>query len=549
MIARNRTKQVTYTEGTEKVLHLGRGVSRHKTFALADIAVDAEFDYLEEHTRVSEWEVGRAKKIDDLHIEKLSLFASSEDDNDWVSFSFGEKHISITVAAETVEGTLVPVTLETIMGELDSARLVNVIPIGLIPALPYATSGDIDDALIPYYTAVQTNSSIATALIPFALTADLAPYLLSSVAASTYATPANITAALSPYLLSATAASTYVTPAGLAGGTLAFSGTTLALTGDITFGTSDRSIYRGAVQRIQLTATALNLMNANVVVGSGTAQGKLSLYPDASGKGIVVRLNATTPGNAIEVQSSAGAGIAYINGTGEGVFTGLSNTANTTLGQIGGALGRLTVFGGSGAKGIVVRMGATTPDNPIEVQNSSGIQLWANTSAGDFSFNRNTLLSNAQAAGTLTLRSGSVGALVLQDSTLSYSSGDVQAVRVTPVLNSVSGASRVSIFDVAPTWNGALPSAYAAAARIRMIGTQAANALGLLIVGATSQTADLLRVTDVGENVIAAISGAGVGRFAGLRLDITPTVEVLAGTVTIPISIGGVAYKLIARPA
>jgi len=168
--------------------------------------------------------------------------------------------------------------------------------------------------------------------------------------------------------------------------------------------------------------------------GGSSSLGMGTFYGAASGKGLVVRANAATPGNIIEAQNSAGTALTYINNMGdlivgdgtdyikmdhnsgfpvvattEGTMTfqtatnksritlaaasinvnGKSDNAltmyiteNVTIGGGVSPAGRLHVDGAASGKTIVAKANATAPGNNFEGQNSAGTANFTVSAAG-----------------------------------------------------------------------------------------------------------------------------------------------------------------------
>lgn len=73
----------------------------------------------------------------------------------------------------------------------------------------------------------------------------------------------------------------------------------------------------------------------------------------------------------------------------------------------------------------------------------------------------------------------------------------------------------------------------------------AGGAIRLIIKAGGAQSTNTLQEWQNNSNVLlASISSAGIGRFAGLRLDVTPTAETITPTHTITISVNGTNYKI-----
>jgi site-specific recombinase XerD len=132
-----------------------------------------------------------------------------------------------------------------------------------------------------------------------------------------------------------------------------------------------------------------NLGTGNLGVGTTTPGGKIQVNGSASGIGIIVRNNATTPSDLLQLQNSGGTTIGKITSTGQFVI----NNSNSDAAIAGGASMGLGV---DGSNNVILRSNAT-----INLSNSTAVNVpsalnFVNNASGTLSVNNASALSITQ---------------------------------------------------------------------------------------------------------------------------------------------------------
>jgi hypothetical protein len=122
------------------------------------------------------------------------------------------------------------------------------------------------------------------------------------------------------------------------------------------------------------TALGANLSKVGVLAVANTfTTSPQQITGAASAKGLIIKMNATTPGNPFEVQNSAATVLAKIDSSGNLYAPTLqSTTASTATLTTNADTGGIRIdTGGTGNKGLVIKFVGSATANPFEVQNVS----------------------------------------------------------------------------------------------------------------------------------------------------------------------------------
>lgn len=259
-------------------------------------------------------------------------------------------------------------------------------------------------------------------------------------------------------------------------------------TGDITGLTAGTGVSissaSGPVPTVGIdTAVVPQLGAANTFTG-GVQQ---ITTASAATKGLIVKATTSQSANLTEWQDSSGSAASFIDNGGGGRFTRLS--VNTGL---SGSFGTFIVSRPTEV-GLAVRGGASQTGNLFEAQDSSGNILTQVSSAGAL-----TLWANDGANAHRTIITANTSGIIL-NTTRSAGTASTFVIQT-------DGSERFSVQAGAPA---------------RFTGTAAA-AVGLIVRGAASQTANLFEAQDS--------SGANQGWITS-----TGSIQLLSGGITRPI--------------
>jgi hypothetical protein len=449
-----------------------------------------------------------------------------------------------------------------------------------------ATNADVDDAiadaLVPYYTATQTNSAISSALVPYATTVSVTSAI--NTALIPYSTSAQINTLLGDYLTITNAAATYATPASVTtqinnatiltsqlSGTLAIgqfadnvitsakivslaasklTGAVAPANGGMGADTSSLTgIYKftAGVPSVAVAGTdylttvnwaspgALGSTTPNTIAGTtGTFSGNLAvdtnvLFVDTTNDRVGVGINSSLLGK-LHVYDTVGASQFYMTGHASGyplfLMGGSSNTHAGVFRRIKPAAD--LYFGEDGDTGSTVFRGsggfratsaATSARTTLFVQNTAGS---GTTNYARIALGPHGGYDFSNPPYMEAFNDGNDAGLAWG----TYNSGQFERMRLSKEGNLFIGTPNAAA--------GAKLHVNALASSIAVIARQ----------NSTPGTVNIQEWQNSGGTPLASVDYLGGGRFTGLRIDQTPVAATPTPTHTITVNLNGTNYRI-----
>ena len=253
----------------------------------------------------------------------------------------------------------------------------------------------------------------------------------------------------------------------------------------------------GRIGTVTLTDLYAGLASANTFTTSPQ-----QINGAISAVGLIVRANATTPGNLQQWQNSSGTVIGGVAANGAGFF-GTSGALNASLAAIPTA---------AGVSGIIVRGAASQSANLQEWQNNSATVLVSIDSAGSAYIGGSLRVSTTSTySARLAVNTAAVGnkGLVIQG--VASQSGNLQEWQDSAgtVLAQVLSTGRITNTAGFITSGVGLFGASSGGLATLTSYTAAAGTIGITVRGAASQSADLQQWQNSAGTTLASVDAGG----------------------------------------